>query len=519
MANRVIVLGSGAAGLSAAVSAAQAGASVTVLESASTLGGTTAISGGGIWIPANPWGAARGVKDSAEDALRYLKALELGDSDATLAGAYVARGLEAALAIEDHTPLRWQHLSGFSDYHAEFDGGKALGRSLEVAPVQVPLDALAQIRDDPHRTGPITIMEEATGSQPDAAEIARRERDGIVTRGRGLIAGLLAALHELGGGVRAGVRAARLITANGAVVGVEAGGAQLAGQVVIASGGFERDPLLVRSFLRGPLLAPAGPPSNRGDGLRMGMAVGAALGNMSEAWWAPAMELPGQTIDGAPLYRMLFMDLAAPGGVAVDSTGRRFANEATNYNDLGRSMYSFDAANYSYPGIPSWLVFDAVRRNAPLGPLGAGDPDPAWLQCAATIEALAERIGVPPDALASTIERFNACAARGVDDDFGRGSYAWDRVSGGTAELRPVAEPPFYALKVLAGCLGTKGGLRTDAHGRVLSVASGEAIPGLYAAGNAAANLFGCGYPGPGATIGPAVVFGWFAGQAAAASG
>jgi 3-oxosteroid 1-dehydrogenase len=164
-------------------------------------------------------------------------------------------------------------------------------------------------------------------------------------------------------------------------------------------------------------------------------------------------------------------------------------------------------------------VFDAVHRNAPLGPLRAEDPDPPWLECAATIEALAGRIGVPAAALSSTIERFNGCAARGVDDDFGRGTYAWDRVSGGTRELRPVAEPPVYALKVLAGRLGTRGGLRTDEHGRVLSVEGGESIPGLYAAGNAAANLFGCGYPGPGATIGPAVVFGWFAGQAAAANG
>ena len=519
MAAAVIVIGSGAAGMSAAVSAAQAGASVTVLEAASSLGGTTAISGGGIWIPANPWAAAHGVEDSPQDALRYLKALELGDSDETLARAYVARGVEAARAVEAHTPLRWQHLVGFADYHAEFDGGKALGRSLEVKPVAAPAEVLAQIRDDPHRVGPITIVEEATASLPDPAEIARRERDGIVTRGRGLIAGLLAALYELGGNARAGVRATRLLTSGGAVVGVEAGGERLAGAVVVASGGFERDPALVRSFLRGPLVAPAGPPSNRGDGLRMGMAVGAALGNMSEAWWSPAMEIGGQTIDGAPLYRMLFMDLARPGGLLVDGTGRRFANEATNYNDLGRAMYAFDAANYAYPAIPSWLVFDALRRSEPVGPLIAGDPDPHWLHRAPTLEALAELIDVPAQALSSTVARFNDHASRGADDDFGRGSYAWDRVSGGSSQLRPLAEPPFYALKVLPGCLGTKGGLRTDEHGQVLRADGGEAIAGLYAAGNAAANLFGCGYPGPGATIGPALVFGWFAGQAAAAAG
>jgi succinate dehydrogenase/fumarate reductase flavoprotein subunit len=411
------------------------------------------------------------------------------------------------LETESVTRLRWRYLRGLPDYHAELDGGSTFGRSLEIAPLQVPQELIARIRTGPAQAGrDITV---------EPAEAARREREGTVARGHGLVAGLLAALYEHGGVARTDVRAERLITSNGAVVGAEAAGERFDGRVVIATGGFERDPALVQSFLGRPMTAAAGPPTNRGDGLRMGMSVGAALGNMAEAWWSPAMAVPGETIDGAQLYRSLFMDLAKPGGILVDKAGRRFLNEAANYNDLGRAMFGFDGANYAYPGVPSWLVFDAHRRAAPLGPLGATDPDPAWLERADTVEALAERIHVAPAALSATIARFNADAERGLDSDFGRGSFIFDEISGGTRQLRPVAEAPFFAVKVLAGCIGTKGGLRTDEHGRVLSASSGESLPGLYAVGNAAANLFGAGYPGGGATIGPALVFGWRAGQAA----
>jgi succinate dehydrogenase/fumarate reductase flavoprotein subunit len=512
------VVGSGGAGLAAAVAAAARSAEVTVLEAATLLGGTTAISGGGIWIPANPWAAAAGVEDSAEEALAYLRALELGDSDRALSEVYVREGPRVARAVEARTPLRWQHLTGFPDYHVELGGGQPLGRSLEIRPVQVEREVLARVRPDPYGQPPITILE-GEADRPDAEELARREREGIVARGRGLVAALLATLLELGGEARTATAATRLLTSDGAVVGVEASGERFDGEVVIASGGFERDPALVRAFLRGPLTAPAGPPSNRGAGLRMGMAAGAALGNMSEAWWCPAMAVDGETIDGAPFFRMLFMDLAKQGGLLVDRHGRRFVDEAANYNDLGRALHGFDAAEYAFPRAPSWLVLDATRRaEHSLGPLTRDDPDPAWLVRAATPEQLAARIGLDPRVLRETIERWNDGAARGVDPDFGRGSYVWDRFSGAGADLRPLVEAPFYALQVLPGCLGTNGGLRIDAHGRVLRADDGAPIPGLYAAGNAAASPFGCAYPGPGSTIGPAVVFGWRAGENAAAA-
>jgi succinate dehydrogenase/fumarate reductase flavoprotein subunit len=261
---------------------------------------------------------------------------------------------------------------------------------------------------------------------------------------------------------------------------------------------------------------------NRGDGLRMGMAAGAALGNMSEAWWAPALAVPDERVDGEPFFRMLFQERALPGGLVVDSLGQRFADEASNYNDFGRSLQAFDPGRFDYPRVPSWLVFDAASRAShQYGPLTPETPDPDWLARGDSLEALAARIEVPASALQETIERFNRQAAAGVDEDFGRGSYAWDqatvRRAGEPSSLRPLTEAPFYALQVLPGCLGTKGGLKTNAQGRVLRADGSGAIEGLFAAGNAAANPFGHAYPGAGGTIGPAVVFGWCAGEAAAA--
>ncbi len=513
---KVVVIGSGAAGMAASVAAASEGADVIVLEAASTIGGTTATSGGGIWIPANPWGAAAGVDDSVEEGIRYLRNLDLGDTDPALANMYVRQGAPVTRAVEEVSPLRWQHL-GFPDYHAELEGGKQPGRSLEIEPVQVPEEALALVRPDPYGTPPVTINEEALG-EPGLDEIARRDREGILVRGRGVIGGLYAALLELGGRVHTGLEPSDFMMSDGAVVGVTAGGTEFEGQVVVASGGFERDPGLVRNFLRGPLLAPAGPPTNRGGALRLGMAAGAALGNMSEAWWCPAMQLPGETIDGAPFFRMMFLDCAKPGGVLVDSRGRRFVDEAANYNDLGRALHDFDAASYEFTAAPSWLVFDSTRHASHrVGFRTLGEDDLSWLPHAPTLEELAGKIGLLPGALRATVDRFNDQAERGVDEDFGRGSFIWDHFSGESSELRGVSEPPFYAVRVLPGCLGTKGGLKTDEQGQVLQAKDGSTLPGLFAAGNAAANPFGCAYPGPGATVGPALVFGWLAGKTAAA--
>jgi hypothetical protein len=263
--------------------------------------------------------------------------------------------------------------------------------------------------------------------------------------------------------------------------------------------------------------------------LILGMSQGAALGTMSEAWWCPAMHVPGETLEGAPFYRMIFTECAHPGGILVDARGRRFVNEAMNYNDLGRSLQIFDPASWRHS--PTWLVFDAQRKaerpfggavvwslKAPKrsGANGDAGPTPEWMFESPTLEGLAGLIEVPPAALRETVERFNAGAEHATDDDFGRGTSAYDRFSQGSAPIRGVTETPVFAIRVLPGSLGTKGGVRTDAFGRALDT-HGNAIPGLYAAGNVSASSFANAYPGPGATIGPALFFGWSAGKAAAA--
>jgi hypothetical protein len=213
---------------------------------------------------------------------------------------------------------------------------------------------------------------------------------------------------------------------------------------------------------------------------------------------------------------MLFFDCGQAGGLVVDRHGRRFVNEAANYNDLGRALHGFDTS-YEFSRVPSWLVFDATRRAAAVGPLSPESADPEWLVTDSSLVGLAGKIGLPAHALSESVDRFNGLASGGVDLDFGRGSFRFDRFSAGTSSLAPVAEAPFYAFPVLPGCLGTKGGLKIDGEGRVLHI-NGGIIPGLHAAGNATANPFGCAYPGAGGTIGPALTFGWFAGRAAASA-
>lgn len=511
----VVVVGSGAAGLAAAVAAAQRGATVTLLERSRYLGGTTALSGGVAWLPANAWSEA---PDSVDDALTYLRGISLGDVQPDLVEVFVRDSRRVADRIVETTDVRWWALD-YPDYHADRPGARHGGRSLEPHPIEAPQEFSARLVPPKSWRLPVTQHEVLTG-RLGRAEIERRQRDGTLTMGRALVGGLLRGAERAGVHVRSGVRARRLLRDGDTVVGVDTDDGPFFGRVVLACGGFERDEALVRAFLRAPTPGVTGAPGNTGDGLRMALSVGAALGNMSEAWWAPTMRVPGDELEGAPLYRLILNERAWPGSILVDSRGRRFVDEAQNYNDLGRALHSFDPVTFSFPRERSWLVFDAAyRRRYHLGHLLRDDPDPEWLPRADDLAGLAARIGVPADALVATVERFNELADRGEDVDFGRGAGTYDRYIGDARAPHPtlgaLRTPPFYAVRVHPGTLGTKGGPRTDADGRVLHV-DGGVVPGLYAAGNAAANPFGYAYPGAGGTIGPALVFGTRAGDAAA---
>lgn len=514
----VVVVGSGAAGLTAAVAAAQAGAEVAVVERAPVLGGTTALSGGLAWMPANRLMAAEGVEDSPAEARQYLQALRLGDVDDELLDEFANQAAAVADWLESTTRLSWQTVP-YPDYHPELPGGKPGHRPLEPQPREVPQELDQRIRTAPNVTAPITYRELATG-EFDRAEVAARTRQGIITMGRSMIASLVEAAETSGAVILTGMGVEGVAQSGGAVNGVRIRDEVLPGQVILASGGFERDAALVQAFLRGPMTGPVGAPGMDGTALRLALVAGAELGNMAEAWWCPAMTVPGEAIDGEPFHRLVLTERARPGSLMVDSRGRRFVNEAGNYNDVGRAMHAFDPTGFQYPAATAWLVFDdGYRRRYHLGPLRRGGPDPEWLYQADSLAELAEAIGVDPDELAATVTRFNQLAATGDDPDFGRGRSIYDRFVGDPTAphptLGPAEDPPFFAVRLHPGCLGTKGGPRTDIHGQVRHQ-DGGLIEGLYAVGNAAASPQGAAYPGAGGTIGPMLVAAHAAGTAAA---
>jgi len=504
--------------LTAAVAAAQAGAEVTIVERASVLGGTTALSGGLAWMPANRLMADEGVDDSPAEARQYLRALRLGDVDDELVDYFAEQAPTVADWMDSATGLSWQTVP-YPDYHPELPGGKPGHRPLEPQPRVVPAELDQRIRTAPNVTAPITYRELATGYF-DRDEVAARTRHGVITMGRSMIASLVEAAEAAGAVIHVGVGVDSLAQSGGTVNGIRIGDEVLPGRVILASGGFERDPALVQAFLGGPMTSPVGAPGMDGTALRLALAMGAELGNMAEAWWCPAMTVPGEEIDGQPFHRLVLTERARPRSLMVDSRGRRFANEARNYNDVGRAMHAFDPTGFQYPAASAWLLFDGgYRRQYHLGPLRRGGPDPDWLRRADSLEELADAMGVDGEELAATVARFNRLAAAGDDPDFGRGRSIYDRFVGDPAAdhptLGPVAEPPFFAVRLHPGCLGTKGGPRTDTNGQVRHQ-NGGLIEGLYAVGNAAASPFGAAYPGAGGTIGPLLVAAHAAGTAAA---
>jgi succinate dehydrogenase/fumarate reductase flavoprotein subunit len=526
----VVVLGSGAAGLTAALAAAVDGATVAVFEKARLLGGTTALSGGTIWIPGNRPALEAGIQDSPELGLTYLESLSLGMIIPELAEALVTGGPRFVEFIEQHTELRFHLVRGYPDYHPERPGGlPGGGRSIEVG-----LVSFTGIEEWEHRIAGspqrMLIRDMPLGGgtgvlPPDV--LAEREQARLEGLGRALVGGLLRACLRRRVAVATRSRGLRLLTAGGAVTGVEVetpDGIQRvrAGAVILATGGFEYDPALVRDFLRGPLTRAIGAPSDTGDGLRMAMRVGAQLGNMREAWWAPVVSIPGHRTDGARNGLLTSRERALPGSIMVNRRGRRFANEAANYNAFGGAYHQLDASRFEYVNLPSYLIFGQATVDR-FGVFGAppGDTVPDWVARAGTLGTLAARFAIPEAELRATVERFNQDARAGVDRDFGRGESAYDRFPGGRvldpespfATLGPV-EPPFYGVEVESSALGTKGGPRTDREGRVLDV-DGGAIRGLYAAGNVMASPTGMVYGGAGATLAVAGVWGYHAGRAA----
>lgn len=532
----VVIIGSGGAGLMAAIAAHEAGARVTVIEKTDLVGGTTAVSGGVLWVPNNHHLAETSIEDSRQEALEYTKRLADNRSDEQLIEVFLDTAPKMLRFLEEQTDLEFSALERYPDYHPEFPGGKPGGRSLD--PGLFDTNELgewkARLRRSPVFGATAMSVSEATDwgvfSNPlglDFKLLGERYKKGLVCYGASLVGNLLKAVLARGIEPMVGVAARELLEDEGRVVGVRAerdGDELLLGAskgVVLASGGFEWNKQLIAQFLGGQLTHPNSPPGNTGDGLKMAMAVGADLGNMSEAWWCPSVVIPGEEYDGVQLNRGDFATRSLPHSVIVNRAGQRFVNEAQNYNDLMKPFFAFDPMRYERPNLPAWLIFDQNYMDKyALQTVVPGMPIPEWLPRADSLAELAEAMGIDAEGLRKTVERFNQFAEIGKDDDFQRGDSTYDHFYGDpknqpNPNLGPICKAPFFALQVYPGAIGTKGGARTDEHARVLR-ADGEVIDGLYAAGNVMAGVTGPGYPGAGSTIGTAMTFGFIAGRDAA---
>jgi succinate dehydrogenase/fumarate reductase flavoprotein subunit len=527
----VVVIGSGGAGLLAALRARDRGARVAVIEKSNLVGGTTAMSGGVLWVPGNHLMADVGGTDSREEALTYLRRVAFGQTTEGLLAAFVDGAPEMVQYLEKRTPLRFAAVRR-PDYHPEWAGGKLAGRSLDVEPFDANLlgPHRALLRTSPHYP-PLTYRERYAWGRPEKFDwnlIAERLARGTVTLGAALVAGLLKSCIDDGVQVFTGMRARRLVRVAERVTGVrvtDAEGRPLAFDaawgVVVASGGFEWNRQMEQDFLRGPELAPATSPWNTGDGILMGAGIGASLGNMNEAAWCPMVRIPGEAYDGHPVSRLIVEERSRPGSIIVNRHGRRFVNEACSYNSIVKSFHVFDPAAYDWANLPAYLVFDQrFRRRYNVTTVMPGDPTPPWMATAETPEALARALDIDPRGLEASIERFNTFAAQGIDPDFRRGESAHDRFNGDPEHapnpcLGPLDTPPFFAVPLFPGTVGTKGGLRCDPRARVLDVED-AVIPGLYACGSAMASCMGIGYPSAGGMLGSGMAFGYIAGDTVA---
>ncbi|MBO0680903.1 3-oxosteroid 1-dehydrogenase [Mycolicibacterium sp. S2-37] len=545
----VVVVGSGAAGMVAALTAAHQGLSTVVVEKAPHYGGSTARSGGGVWIPNNEVLRRAGVKDTREAARQYLHSI-IGDAVAPeRIDTYLDRGPEMLSFVLAHSPLKLCWVPGYSDYYPETPGGKPTGRSVEPKPFdakklgedlpgleppygKVPMNMvvmqqdyvrLNQLKRHPRgllrslKVGARSVWANATGKN-------------LVGMGRALIAPLRIALRDAGVPVLLNTALTDLYVEDGVVRGIyvrdttapESSEPRLIRArrgVILGSGGFEHNEQMRVKYQRAPITTEwtVGAKANTGDGILAAEKLGAALEVMEDAWWGPTVPL----VD-APWFAL--SERNSPGSIIVNMSGKRFMNESMPYVEACHHMYGGVHGQGPGPGenIPAWLIFDQQYRDRYIfAGLQPGQRIPKkWLESGVIIKAdslseLAEKAGVSAEALTATVDRFNGFARSGVDEDFHRGESAYDRYYGDPTNkpnpnLGEISRGPFYAAKMVPGDLGTKGGVRTDVHGRALRD-DDTVIEGLYAAGNVSSPVMGHTYPGPGGTIGPAMTFGYLA--------
>jgi len=548
----VLVIGSGGGGMTAALAADAFGLDTLVVEKSSQFGGSTALSGGGIWVPGAPSQREAGYVPDPDGVFEYLQRITGGlVSDARLR-AYVDSAPEMMEFLE--TRSRWFEFvwkPGYADYYPELPGGSELGST-----INVPAIDLRTLGDEEQNLlRPLALAPKGIWFAPKDLRLfyqvrqnwrgkavlvkliwrmfrARVFGDRMAAIGQSLAARMRLALKEHSIPLWLSAPMTELITdVDGTVTGAvieRDGHAQRIGArhgVILAAGGFDHDMEWRRQHL--PVLEKDwsfGNPASMGDGIRAGEKVGGSTDLLDEAWWFPAMCWP----DG----RLQFMlnERMMPSQFVVNGDGKRFINEAAPYMDFAHAMIEGQRSGVDH--IPCWLVTDirSFHRyvvgghlpipKVPFAPVPTGWKVPkAWLESGVVMEAnsfeeLATKIGAPPAQLRATADRFNELAHRGHDDDFNRGDSAYDNYYGDPTlpnpNLHPLGKPPYYAFQIILGDLGTSGGLRTDEHARVLR--SDESfVKGLYAVGNTSAAVMGRSYAGAGATIGPAMTFGYIA--------
>ncbi|GAB3623614.1 3-ketosteroid-delta-1-dehydrogenase [Mariniluteicoccus endophyticus] len=542
----LLVIGTGT-GLFAALAAREAGLQVVVTEKTEYVGGSTALSGGAFWIPGNSVQRDQGSHDTVESARRYLDGLVGETGDRGRYHAYLDHGPATVDLLRATTRNSWVWARGYSDYHPETPGGSAAGRSVESGPFDAAVLGEERARLIPPSMSapvpmPITspdyrwmnLIAKAPGKA--VPRIVRRVVEGIggmairreyVATGQALQAGIYRALLDRGVTPWTCTDVVELLTdggrVNGAVVDQQGRRVTVRARrgVVIAAGGFDHD-IARRRSEQLETLEPGwslGAPGNSGDAFRLATQVGARLENLDQAWWFPAVA----PVNGQQPGIML-AERSLPGSFIVDGHGRRFVNESADYMSFGQRVRELDAAGD--PVGRMWIVFDQEYRDSyvfaglafPRMPLPK-EWYAAGIAHHGTPDEIARAIGADPTTFRRTLDRFDEMAGRGRDEDFGRGASAYDRYYGDPTvvpnpNLRPLSGE-LYAVEVVLADLGTCGGLAADSRGRVLRE-DGSVVDGLYAIGNAAANVFGDRYPGAGATIGQGLVFGYLAAQDAA---
>lgn len=548
----VVVLGAGAGGMTAACVAAAEGLRVLLVEKSAFVGGTTAVSGGMVWIPANAKAALVGMTDTTERARLYLEHAIRGSLNNSLLSAFLLSGDTAIAYLERKTSVRLRPVKLYPDYYPDLPGATTGGRVLEPVPfdgralgehfqlLRWPLPEFTMLGGMMVDRADIPHFRRAQRSFRSAAHVVRLfARYGmqrlVANRGTSLYLGnalagrLLHSLSMLKVDLLLNAAVSGLIRDGTSVCGVAMtnGGDRreiLAHRgVVLATGGFSHRSEMRAKYLPGDAGGrSAACPSNTGDGIELATQAGGRVWdqNADNAFWTPVSQFVRRNGSEA-LFPHTVTDRAKPGVIAVNRSGRRFTNEAISYHEFVRAMLR---THNEIPSIPSYLICD--RRFLWNYGLGAIKPfslslrkhlKSGYLAQGQTVRALALGLRINPDNLEACIQQFNADARRGADREFGRGGDAYQRYLGDADNLpnpcvAPIEHPPFYSIAVYPGDLGTAAGLVTDANARVLDNAD-RPIGGLYACGNDMNSVMSGSYPGPGITLGPALTFGYLAAQ------